>query len=189
MTPDEQFFFDHATSTASPDEDREDLARQLVVAEDWVGREVYSFEWDLDPDCEYGGLDPHDFAGCWVLKLQAYDGTTEHTLEGVLEPLAPTYDWRRVIEAEMALDSMLHGVADEDDLALLEPVPRGPSRPGARLSPEAARALDELNAHRRALLMPPLDPAAAGWTPEDVILEAERLRRNPRAVRQSLLGW
>lgn len=45
------------------------------------------------------------------------------------------------------------------------------------------KALREIQTHRRAIGMPPLDPQAAGWTEEDVIHEAERIRRlNPRAT-------
>lgn len=45
-----------------------------------------------------------------------------------------------------------------------------------------------INAHRRSLGMRPLDPVAAGWTDEDVRIEAEALRArgNPRL---SCLGW
>lgn len=38
-------------------------------------------------------------------------------------------------------------------------------------------AMREIQAHRRALGMPPLDAHAAGWTEDDVLLEADRLRR------------
>lgn len=44
-----------------------------------------------------------------------------------------------------------------------------------------------INDHRRQLGMAPLDPVAAGWTDDDVHLEAEVLRAtNPRA---HLLAW
>lgn len=40
-----------------------------------------------------------------------------------------------------------------------------------------AAALAAINRHRVQIGMPKLDPAAAGWTPEDVFDEAERIRR------------
>lgn len=46
---------------------------------------------------------------------------------------------------------------------------------------DVERALREIQAHRRVIGMRPLDPHAAGWSEEDVILEAERIRSlNPR---------
>lgn len=43
--------------------------------------------------------------------------------------------------------------------------------------PEVVEALDAINRHRRALGMTPLDPGAAGWSDEDVVLEADRVAR------------
>lgn len=51
-------------------------------------------------------------------------------------------------------------------------------------------ALDAINARRRQLMMAPLDPVAAGWSEEDVLLEAKRLQANPAASpRAALLDW
>lgn len=48
--------------------------------------------------------------------------------------------------------------------------------------------LRQINDHRRALGLPALDPAAAGWSDDDVRTEAERLRRgNP--TRDAMLAW
>lgn len=47
--------------------------------------------------------------------------------------------------------------------------------------------LDLINARRRQIGMAPLDPGAAGWTDEDLAIEAGRLRGNP--VRAHLLSW
>lgn len=49
---------------------------------------------------------------------------------------------------------------------------------------DVATALDAINLHRRRLGMGALDPAAAGWTDQDVLLEAERITRlsNPLAL-------
>ena len=38
-------------------------------------------------------------------------------------------------------------------------------------------ALRKIQGHRRGAGLPPLDTGASGWTEEDVIFEAERLKR------------
>lgn len=60
------------------------------------------------------------------------------------------------------------------------------SAPG---SADVSADLAEINAHRRAVGMRPLDPAAAGWSEEDVRIEAARIRRNPATIRPVLLSW
>lgn len=44
------------------------------------------------------------------------------------------------------------------------------------------RALHTINTHRRALGMTPLDPRAAGWSDEDVVIEADRVARLPNPL-------
>lgn len=44
-------------------------------------------------------------------------------------------------------------------------------------SPSVKRALDAINVHRAKVGMSPLDPGRAGWTDQDVVLEAERIGR------------
>lgn len=46
----------------------------------------------------------------------------------------------------------------------------------ARPRGEVERALEEINAQRRELALPPLDPEGAGWTEQDVLEEAARIR-------------
>lgn len=50
-------------------------------------------------------------------------------------------------------------------------------------------ALEAINRYRRRIGMRPLDPQAAGWTPDDVVLEAQRISRiaNPRRLKRRLL--
>jgi len=49
--------------------------------------------------------------------------------------------------------------------------------------PKVQAALEAINRHRRKLGQRPLDPTAAGWTSEDILLEAQRIRRlNPSRV-------
>lgn len=49
--------------------------------------------------------------------------------------------------------------------------------------PASTGALDAVNRHRRAVGQLPLDPAAAGWSPQDVELEAQRIAKlNPELV-------
>src|SRR5690606_31874415 len=57
-------------------------------------------------------------------------------------------------------------------------------------APDVLADLAVINAHRRQIHMAPLDPAAAGWTDDDVRTEAARLRGNPSAdARSELLSW
>lgn len=44
---------------------------------------------------------------------------------------------------------------------------------------DVSEALAFVNRHRRAMGMSPLDPAQAGWSAQDVLLEAERVHRLP----------
>lgn len=58
----------------------------------------------------------------------------------------------------------------------------------APVSPHKQAELDVINRHRKALGMAPLDPVAAGWQPEDVSAEAQRIRSlNPAVLRRRLL--
>lgn len=52
---------------------------------------------------------------------------------------------------------------------------------------EVQQALERINEHRRQIGQRPLDPAAAGWSDEDVLLEAERIVRLPNPRRARLL--
>lgn len=56
------------------------------------------------------------------------------------------------------------------------PIPP-PLTSAAAPSGQVARALAEIQAHRRGMGLRPLDPAASGWTEQDVLDEAERIRR------------
>ena len=47
---------------------------------------------------------------------------------------------------------------------------------------EVLQALHEINRHRGKVGQRPLDPVDAGWGPEDVIAEAERLQRARNAA-------
>lgn len=49
--------------------------------------------------------------------------------------------------------------------------------------PEVTEALAAINVHRRVLGMSPLDPERAGWSDEDVVIEAERVARLPNLGR------
>ena len=44
---------------------------------------------------------------------------------------------------------------------------------------DVAAALEAINRHRRAIGMHRLDPAAAEWTDDDILIEAQRLQRLP----------
>ena len=45
------------------------------------------------------------------------------------------------------------------------------------VSQETADAVARINAHRRRIGQSPLDPAAQGWTPKDVLVEEARVAR------------
>lgn len=57
---------------------------------------------------------------------------------------------------------------------------------GTNTGRDVTDELAQINAHRRSLGMAPLDPASAGWSDEDVVIEARRLRSNPR---DQMLDW
>lgn len=48
--------------------------------------------------------------------------------------------------------------------------------------PDYGQALDAIARHRRQIGVAPLDPVAAGWSEQDVIDEAERIRRLPNVA-------
>lgn len=54
---------------------------------------------------------------------------------------------------------------------------RHPGPPAEARSREVQDALGEINRHRSRMGLSPLDPAAAGWTDQDVLDEAARIRR------------
>lgn len=56
--------------------------------------------------------------------------------------------------------------------------------------PDVQDALEVINRHRRRIGQPQLDPTAAGWEPDDILAEAETIRRlHPRSnpLKQRLL--
>jgi hypothetical protein len=68
----------------------------------------------------------------------------------------------------------------QDDLKLVTmsdfgEAPRASSKPDVELG----QALAAINKHRRKLGMSKLDPVAADWTEEDILVEARRIRRLP----------
>lgn len=67
-----------------------------------------------------------------------------------------------------------HGYFTSDDDAS----PREPQK----IASGGAQALDEINLHRRRLGQTPLDPASVGWSDQDVLDEAERVRRLPNVA-------
>lgn len=77
-----------------------------------------------------------------------------------------------------------------DYLAELE---QGAAPGGAPASrPDVQNALDLINRHRATIRQSPLDPAVADWGPDDILIEAERIRRlaNPFAdAKARLLAW
>ena len=60
--------------------------------------------------------------------------------------------------------------------------------PDVRLRPSGVQeALEVINQHRRRVGQPELDPEEAGWSDQDILAEADRLRRvNPQRLRRLL---
>lgn len=53
-------------------------------------------------------------------------------------------------------------------------------------SDDLARAVERVTQHRRGLGLPPIDFQASGWTEDDILAEAERIRR-PNPLLASLM--
>lgn len=125
MTKQEQFFYDNAGYTRNPKTQTEQQARAhsarlLARAETWARDEGYRYNWEIesesaesvygtacpnadcnDPHCMSTHYDPT--ADFYVCIIEDKDGNAVDSL-GMIE--APTREYRRVIEADLAIAIM-----------------------------------------------------------------------------------
>jgi hypothetical protein len=103
-----------------------------------------------------------------------------------VEPIDPSDDDQimPILKSAEIIDALAYYV--EEDGWVWSIVPRE-VEVAAGISDE----LSIINEHRRKIGMTPLDPDASGWTDEDVMLEAQRIRAlNPRQLaRERMLAW
>lgn len=103
MTKLEQFYFDNAGSSYDPKVETEEQgkargAADLAKAAHYALDQGWTFEWDTDPDGHSCDED-HSVEYC-----QLWDGET--LLGSLSEICGATDDYRRVVEAELALEAM-----------------------------------------------------------------------------------
>jgi len=124
LTRKEQFFFDHAGYSWNPEQESEmegraRCATAMASAERYAWEQDWAFEWSYDIDgcigCDCGSEEcacstgtPHE-----VLVCELINDDREHltSLGGIC---GPTADYRRVIEAELALEAMSREVRTSD---------------------------------------------------------------------------
>jgi hypothetical protein len=110
-----KFFAKHAglsydPKTQTPAQGKARNARRLARAERTAANMGFTFEWEYDPDgcigCECGSEDcacstgvSHEVLSCIVRNA---DGLVIGSLGGICDP---TPEYRRVVEAELALES------------------------------------------------------------------------------------
>jgi len=106
MTKQEQFFYDNAGGCYDPatetwEEGRTRSAVRLAQAETWAVQEGLRYCWWPDPDgcC----MDDCDHADCEYCELVHPDGIVRESLSGIC---GATPDYRRVVQAELALEAM-----------------------------------------------------------------------------------
>lgn len=179
----EDFFYEHAgysydPKTETPEQGRRRGAKELAKAEEWAKGHGYYFEWEQEGEpwstfLDGTEVDIDDVSDIVWVVMRDDEGKVVQSLGGIIEGHDERANrrYRRVVEAELALEAM---------------APGGYTAPAA--PPTMAADLAMINKHRARLGQRPLDPAAAGWQPEDVAAEARRIRAlNPRrgiSVRQ-----
>jgi len=169
------FYYEHAgrhyrvgASQAEKDRSHRERSKKLQQATEWARQQGYTFVWELEEkpwDRFYGDVDPGDVADVVQVRMHAPDGSVVDSVGGILEghDFVKNLEQRHVLEAELSLDSMEE---------MLEDAQAG--------IPEA---LETIQAHRRRIGQRPLDPKGAGWEPEDILAEAERIRTlNPAQI-------
>lgn len=106
MTKAEQFFYDKAgysytPGTETPEQGRENGAKRLALAERFARANGWTYQWvPDDDDCGDGDSTPEVREGC---ILRDADGKVLESLWGIGDASA---GYRRVVEAELALDHM-----------------------------------------------------------------------------------
>jgi hypothetical protein len=118
----------------------------------------------------------------------AINSVTDYFELGAVQPVTPVRVWS-VIE----LGAYRHGYVARLYWMLTPPPGKGtvqlakhqvvvaPYGAGAGPVPTPGRSVEDdlelINLHRASIYQPPLDPRAAGWGPDDIVAEANRIRR------------
>lgn len=115
LTRAKRFFYKHAGYSVKPGETnrqgRERSAKALARAEAHAKAQDWSYDWEIDddgcigcdcksPDCRCSSGEPHETLVCF---LRGTDETVLTSLGGIC---GATPEYRRVIEAELALETM-----------------------------------------------------------------------------------
>jgi hypothetical protein len=135
LTPEEKFFYDHAGFSFNPKTETEEqgkvnCAKQRVKAVKYAEDHGWNYEWHADQngcECEDGA--DHEVEYCILFD----HGTVIESVGGVCNATA---EYRRVVEADLALEVMTH----REQKATLPPAPK----PVLLLTPEQHTALIEL---------------------------------------------
>lgn len=112
-----QFFFEHAGYSYNPktetaEQGRQRGAERLAAAERFAAEKSFVFEWNYDeegcigcdcgnPDCACSSGASHEVLYC--LLRESDNGEVLQSLSGICEP---SREYRRVVEAELALEAM-----------------------------------------------------------------------------------
>ena len=103
------FFYDHAPfsfnrAKETQLEGRMRCANELMMAEEYAKESDWEYDWDIDPDAEPVDPADKDEAGeALYCRLVNRHGLVLESLYGIWEP---TKEYRRVVEAELALEAM-----------------------------------------------------------------------------------
>ena len=107
MTKQEQFFYDNAGSSYDPktetkEQGQERGARRLAEAETYAAQSGWTFEWGQDDRCDHGkDCDNHSHMAEYCLLSNG-----DEVLASLSMICGPTSDYRRVVQAELALEAM-----------------------------------------------------------------------------------
>lgn len=157
-----------------------------------IHAEMLSFELDPDADVietDWPGLDA--VTGLYAREMHYI--VTRAAMPAGVDPITAKAARSSAIRIARAYGDAIEQAAPRDlrdQDAFDEFLNIAPGRIAEHLTRDTAHAriadveaaLREIQAHRRRLGMPILDVHAAGWTEQDVILEAERIRTLPNPM-------
>ena len=105
LTKQQKFFYDHAgysydAKTQTAEDGKIECAKSLAAAETWANDNDVTYEWREDSNPDMSGIeDAREVLGCLLFQ----DGVILTSLWGIADP---DHYYRRVVEAELALDVM-----------------------------------------------------------------------------------
>lgn len=115
MTRQQQFFYDNAGTSCNPatetlEQGKERGALRLAVAEDWARDSGYEFKWIPDQGgcigCDCGDSDCACANGTCEPEVCCMKGEDNHVVQSLGSICGATAKYRRVVEAELALEQM-----------------------------------------------------------------------------------